>query len=373
MFGLTPQVPAIDGVSTIPASVINTWRVVMASAVDGLQGGTYALAPASVLAFPSGGGRWQVDAQFTATYFDAPAATGSGRPGVTATGDGGAYGTVSTGGAANGWGGHFIGGGTTGEGLQATGASNAPGGAAAAGGGNNYGWLGAGHGSGAGLAGVGGATGSGVTGVGGATSGPGGSFFGQAGNSNGCEGTGFGSGAGGYFTGGATSGAGGQFFGGAPNGDAIQATPAGIGAALRANGPIHLSGVPGIVHRTVSISSAPGGNLHADAYDTVWLHNSGAAYDVTLSDPNVGAPGGGPIDEGVRCTFVVPGTEVSAGAAGTYQTKNTGSVNLKDSASGLIAAFAPPAAGTIKAITIETVLVGLIILWDVVGWAVFEA
>ena len=72
-FSQVPNLPAIDGVSTISAANINAIRAMLPYALDSLNGGTYLLAPSAVVAFTSGGGRWQMDAQFTASYFNAPA------------------------------------------------------------------------------------------------------------------------------------------------------------------------------------------------------------------------------------------------------------------------------------------------------------
>jgi hypothetical protein len=155
----------------------------------------------------------------------------------------------------------------------------------------------------------------------------------------------------------------------------VKGSPDGTGAAVRSVGPLVLTNATAdayIQHRKTSFTTATSG-VRASTFDTAWLYNSGSSYDVTLTDPNAGGPGGAPLPEGIRCTFVVPGTQISAAATGTYQTKNTGAVNVKDHAGGVIASFPAPAAGTFKSVTIETVSVVGTILWDVVEWSVFAA
>jgi hypothetical protein len=211
---------------------------------------------------------------------------------------------------------------------------------------------GTGHGAGAGVSGLSGATGPAVRGESQGT-GPGGKFLGNAGGggSDAVDATGTGSGHG------------------------LKVNALGSGQAIQCNGPETITGA--LTHtgaaafrvlRKTNISSFPAAAFAGEAWDVVWLLNSGATGVVTLTDPNVA-----PLQEGIEMTFVVPGSVSIIDPP--VQAFNTGDVQVHDHGGAQLVAFntggGGPSSGSPKSVTITTVSVGGTIKWDVKSMAIF--
>lgn len=110
-----------------------------------------------------------------------------------------------------------------------------------------------------------------------------------------------------------------------------------------------------------------------EAWDTVWCYNtSGTGYAIDLSNPNTAGPGGTPLTEGIRVTFVVPGKTGSWSGTLPQAVNTAGSVvDIRDHSSTLLVELGYTATVKVKSVTLETVAPSGAVVWDVVSYTLF--